>query len=132
MASINDSIRQYVRKARKTRGSLMSFSEFNVKYNTNLPLDEAATKEFIRFKASYNKMKKSNGLPIQGRLYNLVKGLNKEIGPVKAPSLKRELIPPMENSLTPMSDAPFNILLKNRKLKQEHQPLKLPLVRQNL
>ena len=103
MTTISESCRQYVRKARKTRNQLLSFSDFNVKYKTNLPTDEAATIEFNRFKASFNRMKKQNGLPIQGRLYNLLKGLQKENGPVKAPSLKRELIPPVENSLSPMS-----------------------------
>ena len=116
MTNISDSIRQYVRKARKTRNPLLSFSEFNVKFNTNLPTDEAADIEFNRFKTSYNRMKKLNGLPIQGRLYNLLKGLQKENGPVRAPSLKRELIPPVENSLSPMSARAIQHVVKKPKV----------------
>ena len=116
MTNISDSIRLYVRKARRSRNPLMTFNEFNVKYNTNLPTDEAAEIEFNRFKSSLSRRKKQHGFPIQGRLYNLLKGLQKENGPVKAPSLKRELIPPVENSLTPMSARAVQHVVKKPKV----------------
>ncbi len=116
MAKLEDSVRQYVRKARRSRNTLLTFNEFNAKYQTNLPVDDAAMEQFNLFKTSYNKMKKQDGIPIRGRLYNLVKGLQKEVGPVKAPSLKRELIPPIENSLTPMSARSVQHVVKKPKV----------------
>ena len=44
MSSLQSDVRLYVRKARKTRGQILSFEEFNAKFKTDLPVNEFSSK----------------------------------------------------------------------------------------
>ena len=114
MNSLQSDVRLYVRKARKTRGVPMTFSEFNNKWNTKLP--EGAQEQYDAFRLSLSKAIKANGFPVQGRLYNLYKALSAETTPVVPTTLKRELIPPPTQSLTPTDNRSLQQVVKKPRI----------------
>lgn len=116
MNTLQSDVRLYVRKARKTHGTPMSFSEFNQKYQTKLP--EGAQEQYDAFRMSLKKASKANGFPIQGRLFNLYKALSAETTPIVPTSLKRELIPPPEQSLTPTDNRSLQQVVKKPRIEQ--------------
>lgn len=107
MNSLQTDVRLYVRKARKSRGTPLNFNEFNAKYQTKLPED--AQEEYEAFKLSLKRGIDRDGIPVTGRLFNLYKALNKETNPVVPTSLKRELIPPPTQSLSPTDNRSLQV-----------------------
>jgi hypothetical protein len=112
-----------VRKARKTHGILLSFTEFNNKYKTKLP--EGAQQQYERFKMSLKKAAKANGFPIQGRLFNLYKALSQETTPIVPTSLKRELIPPPTQSLSPTDNRSLQQVVKKPRIEEKPVPVEV-------
>jgi len=117
MNTLQSDVRLYVRKARKTRGIPLTFSEFNSKYKTKLPED--ARKQYETFRTSLKKASKINGFPIRGRLFNLYKALSQEATPVVPTSLKRELIPPTTQSLTPTDNRSLQQVVKKPRIEEK-------------
>lgn len=104
MTRLQQDVRQYVRVARKTKGQLKKFSEFNAIYNTSLPINDESELVLNNFVKSIKRARALNGVPIQGRLYNLYNALVKLDSPVVSAPVKKEMIPPPSvSSLKPVS-----------------------------
>lgn len=101
--TLQNDVKNYVRKARKTKTQLMSFGEYNAKYNTNLPTSENARLALQKFETSLKSARKKDGFPVRMRLFNLYKALSVSDHVVVAPVVKKELIPPPSISLKPVS-----------------------------
>jgi hypothetical protein len=123
MNTLQSDVRLYVRKARKTRGIPISFAEFNIKYKTKLP--EGAQEQYETFRASLKKASKANGFPIQGRLFNLYRALSREATPVVPTSLKRELIPPPTQSLSPTDNRSLQQVVKKPRIEEKPAPVEV-------
>lgn len=104
MTRLQQDVRHYVRVARKTKGQLKKFDEFNIAYKTELPTNgdsEVALNSFVK---SLKRARAVNGVPVQGRLYNLYNALVKLDSPVISAPVKKEMIPqPSTASLKPVS-----------------------------
>ncbi len=109
---LQDDVRQYTRRARKTRSVPLSFKDFNTKYGTNLPLGADSEKAVATFRKSWSRQLKANGFPIRGRMYNLYKAISKDTSAVVAPSLKRELIPPPASAINASSTRSLGQIMK--------------------
>ena len=104
MSQLQDDVRKYVRVARRIQGPILSFSEFNRKYDTQLPEDkqDALYNKFVK---SVNTAKKRDGFPITGPLFNVLKALMPSTSAVvdTSSSVKRSFIPDPSMSLKPPS-----------------------------
>ena len=123
MNTLQSDVRLYVRKARKTRGTPLNFTEFNSKYKTKLPED--AQEQYELFKLSLKRATKANGFPITGRLFNLYKALTQETTPVVPTTLKRELIPPPTQSLRPVDSRSLQQVIKKPRIEEKPEPEKV-------
>lgn len=101
MNKLQEDVRRYVRIARKTKGQLKSFHEFNSIHKTSLPTSVETKAVFNIFSKSLKRQKLANGFPVQGRLYNLYSALVKLDSPVVRAPVKKEMIP--SASLKPAS-----------------------------
>jgi len=116
MNKLQQDVRQYVRVARKTKGQIKNFKEFNSQYNTEIPITEASGIIFDKFLKSLKRQRSSNGFPVQGRLFNIYNALAKVDSPLVSIPVKQEMIPPPSVSLKPVS-------IRAEKIEQE-KPLK--------
>ncbi len=130
MNQLQKDVIKYVRVARKTRGALMNFQEFNKKHNTNIPEAPVA---YEKFASSVRRARQRNEYPISGRLFNLYSELSKDKSPVVAPVVKNEVLP--EASFAPSAHrsilpSPPNFTLEDYKAglelwKKDHPGSKL-------
>lgn len=104
MTRLQQDVRHYVRVARKTKGQLKKFDEFNLAYKTKLPTNGDSEVALSSFVKSLKRARAVNGVPVQGRLYNLYNALVKLDSPVVNAPVKKEMIPPPSMaSLKPVS-----------------------------
>ena len=104
MTKLQQDVRHYVRVARKTKGQLKKFDEFNMAYKTELPTNGESEVALNTFVKSLKRARAVNGVPVQGRLYNLYNALAKLDSPVVSAPVKQEMIPqPSVASLKPVS-----------------------------
>lgn len=123
MNTLQSDVRLYVRKARKTRGIPLTFAEFNTKYKTKLP--EGAQEQYETFRTSLKKASKVDGFPVTSRLFNLYKALSNETTPVVPTTLKRELIPPPTQSLSPIDSRSLQQVVKKPRIQEKPVPEKV-------
>ena len=104
MSQIQTDVRKYIRIARRIKGPILPFSEFNRKYDTRLPEDKQDAL-YNKFARSVTAAKKRDGFPITGPLFNVLKALTKETSAVvdTSSSVKRAFIPDPSMSLKPPS-----------------------------
>lgn len=104
MSQLQNDVRKYVRVARRIQTPILNFSEFNRKYDTQLPEDkqDALYDKFVR---SVNAAKKRDGFPITGPLFNVLKALMPSTSAVvdTSSTVKRSFIPDPSMSLKPSS-----------------------------
>ena len=107
--TLQNDVKNYVRKARKIRGQILSFEDYNSKYHTNLPTGDNARVAFQIFETSLKSARKKDGYPVTRRLFNLYKALSNCEHAVITPIVKKELIPPPSISLKPVSSRSLSI-----------------------
>ena len=107
--TLQNDVKNYVRKARKTRSQLLSFEDYNAKYHTNLPTGDNARQAFQKFETSLKSARKKDGYPVTRRLFNLYKALSNSEHAVITPVVKKELIPPPSISLKPVSSRSLSL-----------------------
>tara|TARA_A100001015_G_C14926774_1_gene686690 strand:+ start:43 stop:777 length:735 start_codon:yes stop_codon:yes gene_type:complete len=101
--SLLESCRKYEKSARRSKGNILSFFEFNEKYNTTLPTNLSSEEVYMQFHASVRKAKNRDGFPITGKLFNIYKRLseNKRATLNRQPLQTSVTIPPPTASLSP-------------------------------
>lgn len=99
--SLLESCRKYEKVARKSKGKLLSFFEFNEVHNTTLPTNLSSEEVQERFAQSLRSAKNRDGFPITGKLFNIYKRLseNKRITLNREPLKTSVTIPPPSASL---------------------------------
>lgn len=116
MSVLQNDVRMFTRVARKTRGNLLSVEEFNQKYKTKLPTTSESKLAFDQFNKSLSAARKRDGVPVRSRLFNLYEKLSGTTKSTVVPTLKRELIPPVQNSLKPTSGRTLNQVIKKQRV----------------
>jgi len=74
--SLLDSCRKYEKVARKSKGKLMTFFEFNETHDANLPTNLSSEEIQIKFAQSFKRAKHREGFPITGKLFNIYRRLS--------------------------------------------------------
>ncbi len=103
MGHLQDELRHYTKLARKSRGAPMTFTEYNSRHKADIPTDAVSDSIYGSFVSSLKRAKAANGLPVQGRLFNLVRAFHSEMSPIfNAPKVKT-MLPSPTQTLQPTS-----------------------------
>jgi hypothetical protein len=127
--SLQQDVRHYVRVARKSNQTPLSFTEFNEIHGTKLPVDNEAERVFAKFTKSLKRARLSNGVPVQTRLFNIYSALRKDQSPAMNIQPKRALVPEPTQSLNPVSSRSLQTPAKKAKIEVALAKIEVPLAK---